>query len=787
MSRDLTRRLREFGSHVRRAAHSRGSRQSRGAPVALLVGLAGAVILVAGISPRAQTPTLKYTTSWIGNSYGGRDGRWVQDWVQGMAVAPDGTVYTNAFWDEGGREVGVYRNGQVIGSAGHTHGWGLTGGSAICFNSKYLFICQSVNSEGGHLVDPDTWPEKGNVWIGVSRRLRSDPQKAAPFPDGKGGKGDTLKGGFLVVEEAPEKTEATIAGLAATESRLYLSDPYTRRILAYSAETMVRTYAWQVDRLGPLAAAADGTLWAIQQPEAREPARLLHFTPSGVRLPDSITLPGNVRPTALCLRGPRLLIADDGPEQQIKVYDPRRAPQQLVGTLGAKGGVLSGTPGAVGPFRFHDLSGVGVDRAGNVYVASGFGRAGDGVGTEMECYTPAGKRLWRLLGLLFVDSAESDPSDESDLFAKHERFVLDYSRRAPGSEWSYRGFTLDRFRYPEDPRLHAYPTTVWVRRVHGQRLLYMVDMYSACLAIYRFSPKTEGEIAIPCGYFAKEHVKPQSNAAPWPPNQPDKGEWIWHDKNGNGAFDSGEFDSAPADAPPLWGWWVDERGDVWQATEKEGIRRFPLQGLDSHGRPIYSCLSMVRMPTPPLFNDLQRAQYDADTDTMYLAGYTDAYPNDHGYWKVIGRVLAAYPRWSTGSRNPLWVKTVSHEEKGETVMPASFTVAGDYVFTVEVKNAQVEVYNRRTGAHVGSMAPGPEVDRKSGWVDVPYGISAHRRANGEYIILVEEDWLGKNLMYRWTLEKSPREAEGNDKRRAAAGDGRGPGAGSGRCARPGQV
>jgi hypothetical protein len=47
------------------------------------------------------------------------------------------------------------------------------------------------------------------------------------------------------------------------------------------------------------------------------------------------------------------------------------------------------------------------------------------------------------------------------------------------------------------------------------------------------------------------------------------------------------------------------------------------------------------------------------------------------------------------------------------------------------------------------MQPGPEVGRASGWVDVPNGISAHRRKDGEYLVFVEEDARGKVLMYRW--------------------------------------
>jgi hypothetical protein len=41
------------------------------------------------------------------------------------------------------------------------------------------------------------------------------------------------------------------------------------------------------------------------------------------------------------------------------------------------------------------------------------------------------------------------------------------------------------------------------------------------------------------------------------------------------------------------------------------------------------------------------------------------------------------------------------------------------------------------------------VGHTSGWVDVPNGISAYRRDDGEYLVFVEEDARGKVLMYRW--------------------------------------
>jgi hypothetical protein len=170
--------------------------------------------LAASGSVGASTNQLVYITSWIGNSCGGGES-WVQQDIKGMLVTPDGTVYANVDWDEAGREVGVYRDGRPIAMAGHSHGWGYHGGTAIAVNSNYVYFAQAVENEGGGLKDTNSWPPKGSDWFGLSRRQRSDITRGAPFPGGKGGSGDTLKGCFLLLNEVPNRTNAAIRGLWA--------------------------------------------------------------------------------------------------------------------------------------------------------------------------------------------------------------------------------------------------------------------------------------------------------------------------------------------------------------------------------------------------------------------------------------------------------------------------------------------------------------------------------------------------------------------------------------------
>ncbi|MGQ9523881.1 MAG: hypothetical protein ACUVTZ_03475 [Armatimonadota bacterium] len=54
----------------------------------------------------------------------------------------------------------------------------------------------------------------------------------------------------------------------------------------------------------------------------------------------------------------------------------------------------------------------------------------------------------------------------------------------------------------------------------------------------------------------------------------------------------------------------------------------------------------------------------------------------------------------------------------------------------------------RDGQTVGFMEPSSEIG-EIGLQDIRECIRAHLRANGEYIVFLEEDWKAKVLVYRW--------------------------------------
>ncbi|SIO52988.1 hypothetical protein SAMN05444172_2904 [Burkholderia sp. GAS332] len=718
----------------------------------------------------AAHPSLSYRTSWIGNTWGYADHRWVQIDVQALAVTPDGDVFTNAPWDEGGGEIGQYRNGQLVRYGGESHGWGMMGGDAIAVNDEYVFVAQTVVSLGNEMAQHRRMPHEGEQWTGVARRSRADIRDGVPFAGQVSWPGGSRLA-FLLVSTFSSKEDYAIRGLAADETRLFVSNQRDNRVQIFDAQTMQAVGSFPVHEPGRLALAPDGSLWIVENSRTEGAERVVHRARNGARLGE-LALPPGVVPADLTVdtRG-RLLIADNGARQQILVFTASSdtaassaaqpgAGMQLSASFGEEGGIYAGRAGAPGPRRFNGLTGVGVDRAGNLYVSmNGAGPRPIGTGPStydgalIESYAPDGTQRFSLQGLLFVDGAQFVDGEPPSVYSGSKRFTLDLTRPV-GEEWSYAGYTADRFRYPYDPYFHLYlggqRGMPLVRDVHGHRLLYTTDMYSSYLRIYRFT--ADRETAIPSGLFAQSHID-----GAWPPNQPPQGEWIWRDATGKGDFSAGAFDqnTGSTDAPQMRAWWVDSRGDIWQGTESQGIRLFPLEGFDRVGNPIYRYTAMRQYPPPAPFYRIARLNYFPADDTMFISGSTPAHPFVQDNWNSAGSQLARYDHWKSGKPVLRYIIGLPDRGAPDWSSISGFAAAGDYVFAIETRSAIVRVYDRDTGRDVGRLEPGKEVGSTSGWIDVPMPLTAHRLASGEYLVLVEEDAHGKALMYRFTPQTAP--------------------------------
>jgi hypothetical protein len=685
----------------------------------------GAISSCHGIATADLTPPLRYSTTWLGNSFGGGS-KWVQNFAERLCVLPDGTCVVGSFWDEAGREVGLYKAGQPIAHLAHTH---MRGGKAIAATDQYVFYAHTCAREDQPAVKAgEARRGKPHCLFGVSRWTHDG--KVAPFEGGK-----THFNNMVVFREALDNHDLIPRGLAVAGNLLYISDTLDNRVRVLNLQTMKPERDFAAEKPERLAVDSSGNVWLISSGGKR----ILSFTSEGKPRSVDVPLPDGSSASSLGFdREGRLLVTDNGPRQQVLFFDVADSPARIVEAFGEEGGIYGGArPGRCGPLRLCGPTGAGFDGAGNFYVACNVPRGG----TVLRCYSPDRRLLWELLGLEFVDVADARPgSDGQDVFTATNRYAFDPTAPA-GSGWRWTAHTLDPIHFPEDLRLRTsiLQCATSIRILGGETFLCQRGMWQGVLGFYRL----EGDRAVPSAVLSTGPIREEKST--WTPtHQPAQGRWFWRDVNGNGKFDAGEYTPTPGPTGEYWASNVDSRGDIWQAGRDSGIWRWRFMGLDDKRNPRYD-VKPRHWPMPEPFTDLLRTEYDPALDVMYLTGQTRDRPIRGGEWGTAGTVVVRYDDWSTKPR--LRYRTDLPYQADKLFM-VSFHVAGDLFFTVDCKQAHVSVHDNRTGKFLGTMQPGPEVGRESGWVDFCDALRATRLKNGSYLVFVEEDWKAKTTVYR---------------------------------------
>ena len=520
-------------------------------------------------------------------------------------------------------------------------------------------------------------------------------------------------------------------------------------------ELIDRSFA--CDRPGAMAIDARGDLWIVQRgndfpmgiaTSVKFKAAIRCYTAAGKFTGREITDVINPRGLGYDSAQDRLLVADNGPDQQVRIYAGLEKSPLLASTLGERGGVYSGAmPGlihdsATGP-RFAGLAGVGVDAAGHVYVGGGF------QGTDLRQFNPNGSSGWMLNSLMFCATYDVDPdSDGRDIFGTYNHLRLDLTKMAPGSEQSYRAYNwdLNRFGLP----VRADKSQAIIRRLGPTRQLVMYTTGQGTLEnlnVYRY----EGELAIPAG------------------GTRDTNKILWIDTNEDGIEDPSERTAMPTPLNWITHVCVEPNGDLWitDATTGSFVRHFPLTGLSPKGVPLYrgtaDGYTDDRFPEEgdktSAWGMSSRFEYDAARDIAVA------------YYPLVGRTgdndfspkqyaIARYDNWKTGNRTPTWKKKVftpeSHPDHfmyERDLYPYSnymgTQLVGDYVFCAYLFG-EIHAFDLKTGTLAQTFAHGPEIAGNCAWEDASMGLRAFRCTSGEYLIFTENSgWGGKNNLIRW--------------------------------------
>ena len=671
-----------------------------------ICAISAVVSLYADESEPSPDPPGKFDVCWVGNTFPGNggnngEGYWVQQGADEIEVGPNGLVAAGCGWDEAGRCVGLYKDNAVNRvllkqEDVHETAWGWnTGSNAIALFDSNIYIGNTgkwlVRFEGD-VDDLDSWNWKAEV------ELSDEPIGASA-------------NARYVVFAYPTRIEILDASSLKVAASWNLTNGKTiRDALIDDSDNLVLI----VDKAIRFLSFKNGKI--TERPSGAFP---------NLSTPVSIALDWQDRKT--------LIVCDNGPDRQVKFYDASKTTDpKLIKTFGDRGGLFSKTKvdgkelpeGVNHPKRFYALRGAGTDRAGNLYVALGFNEGPSGSFT-LRAFNPKGDMLWEHTNIAFVDTFGFDPdSDGSRIYTRTSYLELDPDSAKADLNWRNVATTIDdRYSEEEDPRT-SQGCTAFFKTLQGHKLFYTIGQYATGIRFFSFDEETGSRIARPVGKIISEEES--------------------------------------------WAWFIDERGDLWRGDchEDRSIRRYKFTGWKKVDETKYAGLYAPQFdlddpyvePWPEDFDDVRRLIYDAQNDAMYLCGYLKTDEVDS--WGVCGKTLRKYEQWSTKERKIAWTiaTPVNPEgESGKPLTPEGLAFAGDYLFFGMVKpdgpEQRVYVLDAKTGQNLGAFkANGEEVNTAS-WHDMPYSISVLKRKNGTYLIMTEEDWRGKNIIYRWTPPK----------------------------------
>src|SRR5271157_3245624 len=709
---------------------------------------------VAEVSDLSKDQALEYTTSWIGNSYGGEDPNFPNNTMlhvpldmDSIYVTPDGRVFTNVVWDEGGRAISVFKNGRLISplnDQNNSPNWNNGGGVAVAATGNQVFVGYAPNGTGVGILNANDLSNTGLSLAGSST-----------LPNSHG-----------------------IFGMTVAKGKLYVTENDVNLVEVFDISTLTLVNTFSIDNPVRIAVDQAGGMWVSHRDQAPLPsldgnvydingqmglATVDHYDSNGNYV-NTITLPDGGEVGALAINSyGALLVADDGPDQNIKIYANLEKNPILVETFGEKGGDYAGPmPGRVGPRRFRGITGLGTDAMGNIYVSqSGFGLdMGVGHGVTLQSYTWWGALNWERQGLEFQTMGAIDPHSETDFYDANHHFKLDYSQRS-GKEATYVADTYNRFKYTDDVRVTSIGEGGQIVYIKGKKFLLVTPEYGIYTEFYRF--EGDSEIAIPCVAFDYGSWQGQYQDFDV---QPLDGEFIWRDLNGDGLMETNEFIEPSSEGPGIGNehrdggdLWVDGNGDVWQVNYGGNtppyepsihLRRYQFQGFDQYGAPIYD------------YNHMQIYNVPNDFPDLTTIGSVEFFPNEStggtlyamGSGPIQGtNLIARYDHWDKGNRKAKWVTNLPTDpDPNNTWSPNSFTKAGDFFFVDYWEPHYNQVFSACTGLYVGTFVPGKDVGGAPnvGNTDMWQANRAFKRKNGEYILLQEEDFQAKILMYRWT-------------------------------------
>jgi len=202
--------------------------------------------------------------------------------------------------------------------------------------------------------------------------------------------------------------------------------------------------------------------------------------------------------------------------------------------------------------------------------------------------------------------------------------------------------------------------------------------------------------------------------------------------------------------------WLGNTFTAWIGEQNGEIHRFPLEPDDGKAGPLYVLKTRTTTKAPDDITNLRSIRYLPGRDTMFLATYSKTNPMQT--WFPMAREIRRYDKWST-DRKLAWTTEIPYRlssNRGRDNVPITMDAEGDYVFigycqaaSDEERCSEIAIFRAGDGSRVGSVWPGPEIGSRTGSIDFDSAVHVHKRADGTYVILVEDNLFAKIVYYMW--------------------------------------
>ena len=723
-----------------------------------------------------ENPKFTYSTTWLGNEFEGGPKNTVNSNMIGLGVAPDGTCITTGVNGEQENCMGRYRDGQVLTSRPPNY-VGDTSNAVV------------LMSNGDGLVAHKQWI------VGFDWDKQNGKQGKTSEPIGKS-----------------KEDNSAIRGLAVYQDEVFAASRTDNTIVVLDLATLKIKRSFPFERPGPLAVDSNGVLWAVQEGWVTghpysypypQPFRILGLDRQNGKQVNE--LEGVELPTALCAdaHGPskaRLLVADNGQDQQVKIFDVSGVKPKAVGTLGAKSGVYYGTPGEMKPGKFNGLSGVGTDAKGNIYTSTnGYPYrvvipGGMPNISQLKAFAPSGidkpepDALWTLncTGSVGCIGGAWDAKTGDAYVSGVARYSYD-AKRGLGREWQLAGTTTNlRDDSDGESFMRTFYAAPKIRWIEGERFLflrertYRLDKNGNLGKLVRFTNFQSNffkNLAENVKKGAADRFSEEALFGRFPTNTPeftlDKDGnqvtwryWEWVDGYGGGKLDGLQQREEYHDLTPLVNnskdagnaiVGVDDKDNWWiTVAGKSDLQFRAFTGL-KNGVPSWSD-ETKSFEVPKIFTRVLGVSYQSDRDIMDIIGQTADNPGGHEY--QVAEAIR-FTNWSTkpimGARIVFMDRGVFLPWGGEGFWQVphildrvvGVSIAKDVVYATN-RTGAIRAYDLNKGNLIEWMDAGPEVFGSAGFFDVAdTAVNAYEVNTNEHLILRQSNWTMRILVHRW--------------------------------------